>query len=73
MTKQKEEYRYQFLRFQTVDTGKYLVKKNEFEGVGLGAMLKGYSYRIPVKKEVAIVFDKKLGVVKLTDIKKLKK
>jgi len=74
----KEDYRYQFLRFETVGTKRYVVPKrdkvnpdNLEDALHTGlASLDGQPYEIT--KEVAVVFDKKLGVVKQVNIKELK-
>jgi hypothetical protein len=71
--KKKEEYRYQFIDFETVETGKFRKMEDLFSGfTGLGSSSVGLS-KVPVTKVVAVVFDKKLGKVKYTEIEGLKK
>jgi len=71
----KEEYRYQFLRFETVGTGKYVVpkrKKIEDTSFGIGSVLAGLTPApYEIEEEVAVVFDKNTGKVKQTKIDKM--
>lgn len=72
--KVKEEYRYQFLRFETIETGKYLVNKNRKSNnlsSGLDVLSNLENTVRSITKEIAVIFDKKLGEVKQVDIKKL--
>lgn len=66
--------RYQFLRFETVVTGKWVVPKgqkiesNDISGI-LRSTLGNMSYEIT--REVAVIFDKQKGEIKQIDIQKL--
>lgn len=67
----KQEYPYQFLRFETIKTGK-MVNVPSF-GIGLGFGSKPTStFKVPETKEVAVVFDRLRGEVKQVEIKQLK-
>lgn len=66
-----QEYPYQFLRFETVKTGK-MISVPTF-GIGIGFNSKPTStYKVAETKEVAVVFDKLRGEVKQVEIKELK-
>ena len=61
-----KEYRYQFIKFEDIETGKF----RNLGALGLGCSAS--SMKIPITEEVAVVFDKKLGIIKHTKIKRLK-
>jgi hypothetical protein len=68
-----KEYRYQFLGFDEIESGKF---KN-VPKLGLGMPLMGSipnfrqtdTMKVPIMKRIAMVFDKELGIVKQTEIK----
>lgn len=65
----KEDYRYQFIGFETIETGKY-TKRSIIGGLGLLGTNGDSFLEIPITKVVGTVFDKKLGTVKHTEIEK---
>jgi hypothetical protein len=73
--KGKGEFRYQFLGYDEVGTGKYMSSPIYSLGIALGStIMHGDTVEhnmIEIKKTVAMVFDKQTGEVKQTEIKKL--
>lgn len=69
--KEKREYRYQFLGYEEVGTGKFVKSPIYGLGLPLGVNLPLSEHLIEMKKKVAMVFDKVNGVVRQTEIEKL--
>ena len=66
----RKEFRYQFLGYEVIGTGKY--EKHPMYSIGQLTGGKTSLFRdIEVMKTVAMVFDKQDGMVRQTEIKKL--
>lgn len=67
--KDKKEFRYQFLKWETVGTGKFRKMANILSGLGyLGGHKSSIAdQKIEITKEVAVVFDKRAGKLKIVD------
>lgn len=69
--KNKKEFRYQFLRWETVGTGKFRKESSILSGL-IGPQYwntkkSHIEQKVEIYKEVAIVFDKQTGKIKLVD------
>lgn len=65
--KTKKEYRYQFLKFDWIPSGKY---RDTLVGVGLLGQGLLNKRRVEIDKEVAVIFDKQTGKIKYQDYDK---
>lgn len=81
MNKTSKEYRYQFIRFEQVESGEFETVQDFLGTLGNMRGLGGNTYigqssdmrykKIPIMKEVAIVFDKQTGKLKQEETRKI--